>query len=325
MIFPEKVKIVLKFPNFLGDQVIFTGALRALHKTHPERFITAVNVDRDVDLLWGNPYISKVVRNDSSVRALTKSIGGNFRNHKTSGKHCIEVFVEKLAKMLNVEIKIDELHGDIHLSDDERSRPPINLEGRRYWVIFAGCKTGIPTKSWGTVNYQSVVDALSDKIHFVQCGSRQAGWHPPLHGVTNLVAKTSVRDLIRTIYHSDGVLCPITSAMHLAAAIPVKSARLNPRPCVVLAGGREPMTYIAYPGHIVLATIGALPCSLKPCGHSKFAPRGGCKRPIKMGAQQIPECMKLIQPSEVVAAILRASGDGDGHPIANLQLKYETS
>jgi hypothetical protein len=53
----------------------------------------------------------------------------------------------------------------------------------------------------------------------------------------------------------------------------------------------------------------------------------GGGRSVMLAAIRIlfPECMKLIQPSEVVAAILRASGDGDGHPIANLQLKYETS
>jgi len=318
MIPSKKTKVILKFPSFLGDQVVFTGALRALHKSQPERFITGINIDRDIDLLWNNPYISKVVSNDPSVKVFTKSIGGNFRNYKTSGKHCIEVFVEKLAKMLDVQIKIDEMRGDIHLSDEEQSRPPSGLEGRRYWIIVAGCKTGVPTKSWSTVNYQAVVDALAGKIHFVQCGSRQAGWHPPLRDVTNLVAKTSVRDLIRTIYHADGVLCPITSLMHLAAAIPVKSTYLNPRPCVVLAGGREPITYVTYPGHIVLATIGKLPCSLKPCGHSKFAPKGGCKRPITMGSQKIPECMKLIQPSQVVTAILRASGDDGVHPVSSL-------
>lgn len=201
-----------------------------------------------------------------------------------------------------MKITADELRGDIYLSDDERQHPPAGLEGKRYWVVVAGAKSGVPIKNWGTENYQAVVDALAGRIHFVQMGDK-AAWHPPLRGVTNLVGKTSVREMIRLLYHADGVLCPITSAMHMAAAIPAKPGGPNPRPCVVLAGGREPVSYIQYRGHTVLANVGSLPCSKLACGQSNFNPPAGCPRPVNAGGQQIPECMAKITPAEVVAAI----------------------
>ena len=40
----------------------------------------------------------------------------------------------------------------------------------------------------------------------------------------DLVGKTSLRELIRLIYRADGVLCPVTLAMHLAAAVETRAA-----------------------------------------------------------------------------------------------------
>ncbi|MBI5817469.1 MAG: class I SAM-dependent methyltransferase [Verrucomicrobia bacterium] len=293
-------KLILKAPHFLGDQVVFTGVLRALHKSNPGLLITGV--DGAADVLQNNPYVTELELGASHVKAFLHHACPNFRSHVTSGKHCIQAYAESLAAKLGVKITPDELRGDIHLSNDERTNPPAGLDGKRYWVMVAGAKTGVPIKNWGTENYQAVVDALAGKIQFVQAGDK-AGWHPPLRGVINYVGKTNVRGLIRLIYHSDGVVCPITSTMHLSAAIPVKPGGPDPRPCVVLAGGRESVAYIQYRGHTVLANVGALPCSKRPCGQSNFDPKNGCKRPVQIGAQQIPECMNMIKPADVVAAI----------------------
>ena len=94
---------------------------------------------------------------------------------------------------------------------------------------------------------------------FVQVG--EAGHHhPALRGVLDLRGKTDLRQLVRLVHHAQGVLCPVTLHMHLAAAVPVKAGMPRNRPCVVVAGGREPSQWEAYPHHQYIHTNGALPC-----------------------------------------------------------------
>ena len=48
----------------------------------------------------------------------------------------------------------------------------------------------------------------------------QAGHHHPrLNGVIDLRGETNLRELVRLVYHSQGVLSSITCVMHLAAAV----------------------------------------------------------------------------------------------------------
>src|SRR5690606_7270800 len=72
--------------------------------------------------------------------------------------------------------------------------------------------------------------------------------------------KTSLRDLIKLVHHADGVLCPVTLHMHLAAAVEVRPGMPKNRACVVVAGGREPSHWEAYPNHQFIHTNGALWC-----------------------------------------------------------------
>jgi len=93
--------------------------------------------------------------------------------------------------------------------------------------------------------------------------------------VLDLRRKTDVRQLIRLVYHAQGVLCPVTALMHLAAAVPVKPGMPKNRPCVVVAGGREPMQWEAYPHHQYIHTNGALRCCDEGgCWKSRTVPLG---------------------------------------------------
>ena len=87
----------------------------------------------------------------------------------------------------------------------------------RFWIMMAGGKFDFTAKWWNPAWYQRVVDHFRGRIQFVQCGEAQH-WHPQLDGVINLVGKTDIRQFVRLMYHADGVVCPVTFAMHLAAA-----------------------------------------------------------------------------------------------------------
>jgi len=115
----------------------------------------------------------------------------------------------------------------------------------RFWILIAGGKYDFTAKWWNPESFQKVVDHFQGQITFVQCGE-SGHWHPPLNGVVNLIGKTPLRDFVRLMYHADGVLCPVTFAMHLAAAVETKTGHPKHRPCVVVAGGREPAHWEAY-------------------------------------------------------------------------------
>ena len=93
------------------------------------------------------------------------------------------------------------------------------------------------TRSSGgrTTRYQQVVDHFKGRIEFVQVG--EAGHHhPSLRGVVDLRGMTGHRQLVRLVYHAQGVISAVSFLMHLAAAVEVKPGMPKNRPCVVVAG-----------------------------------------------------------------------------------------
>jgi hypothetical protein len=155
------------------------------------------------------------------------------------------------------------------------------------------------------------VDHFAGRIVFVQCGEAK-DWHPPLRKVVNLVGGTSLREFMRVLYHAEGVICGVTFAMHLAAALPARDGK-SLRPCVVVAGGREPPHWELYPGHQFLHTVGALDCCASGgCWKSRCQPVGDgsaddadlCVRPVTTaGGVQVGRCMEMITPRRVAEAI----------------------
>src|SRR5262249_30746053 len=135
------------------------------------------------------------------------------------------------------------------------------LLGRKvpYWLIAAGGKFDLTIKWWDFPRWQTVVDHFRDRILFVQVGDARH-YHPRMRGALDLRGWTNLRQLIRLVHHAQGVLCPVTCLMHLAAAVESAPGQPKVRPCVVVAGGREPVHWEAYPGHQFIHTIGALPC-----------------------------------------------------------------
>src|SRR6185295_7622114 len=105
-------------------------------------------------------------------------------------------------------------------------------------------------------------------------------------------------------------LCPVTALMHLAAAVEFKERPDANRPCVVVAGGREPAHWEAYPDHQFIHTVGALRCCLKGgCWKDRVFPLGDGDerdRPEHLCVdivRQLPRCMDMITSAEVIRRI----------------------
>jgi hypothetical protein len=153
-----------------------------------------------------------------------------------------------LNEKLGLRIEPTEFKGDIHLSAEEKgwASQIHELAGRDlpFWIIAAGGKYDLTIKWWATERYQRVVEHFRGRLVFAQVGGL-GHHHPKLKNTIDLRGQTTVRELIRLVYHSQGVLCGITSLMHLAAAVETKHKQAGPRPCVVIAGGREPVPILA--------------------------------------------------------------------------------
>jgi hypothetical protein len=103
----------------------------------------------------------------------------------------------------------------------------------------------------------------------------------------------------------------VTLLMHLAAAVECPAGRPLLRPCIVIAGGREPPHWEAYSHHHFLHTMGALPCcENEPCWRSRLQPEGDGSehdapewlcRDVQPGP--LAHCMDLIQASDVIRRI----------------------
>ncbi|HEV8542014.1 MAG TPA: glycosyltransferase family 9 protein, partial [Verrucomicrobiae bacterium] len=269
-------KLILKSFLSPGDIVMLTAAVRDLHRCYPNRFVTDVRTP--CPALWEhNPYLTPLEESDPEARVVECHYP---LVHESNQKpyHFIHGFIEYLNEQLDLRIKPTEFKGDIHLSEEEKSRPSQVAEAlgedRPFWIIVAGGKYDYTIKWWSRKRYQEVVDHFRDKILFVQVGEK-GHYHPPLRNVHDLRKKTSLRDLVRLVYHADGVLCPVTLLMHLAAAVPVRPEKRVARACVVIAGGREPSHWEAYPIHQFLHTVGSLSCCAQGgCWRSRTTPLG---------------------------------------------------
>ena len=306
-------KLLLKSHLSPGDTVTLTAAVRDLHKAFPGRFVTAVQTTA-MELWENNPHLTALDKADPSVRAIPMHYPlVNQSNQRPV--HFLRGYTDYLESQLALHIPTAEFRGDIHLSDAEKSwtnqvADTFGYKGY-FWLMFAGGKYDFTAKWWSPEHYQKVVDHFRGRIQFVQCGEA-AHWHPALTGVFNLVGKTSLRQLVRLMYHAAGVICPVTLAMHLAAAVPTKTKRL--RLCVVVAGGREPPHWEAYPGHQFLHTVGMLPCcATGGCWKSRCQKVGDndpkdrenlCERPVPVRDNLvIPQCMAMIKPDSVIRSV----------------------
>lgn len=281
-----------------GDNVAMTAAVYSLHEQYPGQYETVVATPHP--RVWDhNPHASNTLRGFAGWEPLHMHYPAVHRSNDRA-IHFMQAWCEHLGAALGVEVPL--------LTDRPRLYFPPGPEPRRgdYWVVCAGGKSDFTAKRWG--GYQAVVDRLRGAARFVQVGAAGDD-HPQLRGdnVLDRVGRTSLRQLFDLVRGARGVLCGVSLLMHVAAALD--------RPAIIIAGGREPVAWNAYPRQHYVHTVGALPCRStqghigRACWRSRTVPLGDgsawdrdpCERP-KGG---LPECMQLIHPAAVAELVLR--------------------
>lgn len=304
-------RLILRSRLSPGDVVMLTAAVRDLHLSHPGRFVTDVRTPAPA--LWeNNPYITQIDDEDPDARVIDCEYPLINLSNDVS-LHFVHGYRIFLQSALRVPIAPFFFGGDIHLSAREKSWMSQVEEiagiGARFWLICAGGKYDYTAKWWSPARYQKVVDAFAGRIQFAQVGASEH-WHPDLRGVIDLRGETDLRQLVRLVYHSDGVVCGVTLLMHLAAAIETRPGSPRNRAGVIVAGGREPPQWESYPSHQYLHTSGALACCEHGgCWKARVAPQGDGSEldaSEKMCVDVVgglPRCMDLISADHVIDRI----------------------
>jgi ADP-heptose:LPS heptosyltransferase len=309
-------KIILTNYQSPGDIVMLTAALRDLHRCYPGRFITDVRTS--CPQLWeNNPFVAPLDETEPDVITLQCEYPLIHQSNSLP-YHFLFGFIEHLNERLSLHIKPTEFRGDIHLSDAEKSWmsqvEEITHDDTPFWIVVSGGKYDYTTKWWDPRRLQEVVDHFRGTVQFVQVGERRHH-HPPLDGVIDLRDRTDLRQLIRLVHHAVGALTPVSLLMHLAAAVETRPGRPVNRACVVIAGGREPPQWEAYPHHQFIHTNGALPCCDNGgCWKSRVVPLGDgdekdepenlCVDVVHApDGSTLPKCLDVITAADVIRRI----------------------
>lgn len=333
----SKRRFILSHHRSPGDLVCLTALMRDIHVNYPGEFETDFNTT--VTPIWqNNPHITRLWNHNEKAPQITAAgtkmvacqYGRGIREQNHETIHFCSYFHRDFERQTGIKVPLTVPYGDLHLSHDEKTISPVT---RRYWLLLTGGKSDFTIKVWHTEYFQEVTRQLGEMgLGVVQTGAAHTGhWHPKLTGdhVVDLCGWGGFREFAQQIQHADGIICGVTAAMHMAAALH--------KPCVVIAGGREAWWWEAYVNqnkgfgplasgkhpmpHRFLHTIGLLDCCAHVgCWKNKVVPTGNdrliCKRPVMTPQMPIAECMKMITPEHVMAAVRSYYTDGSLPPIS---------
>ena len=307
---PHKLILRCMFPA--GAILMLTAAVRDLHMAFPLRYLTDVRTSTPG--IWlNNPWITPLRDDDPEVQFIDCDYPLIYRSNFVP-YHFMHALIDRLGDRLGAAFGPTHYGGDVHISPQEAeymSQVEEKIgEDIPFWIIAPGWNSTFTVKHWSAARYQDVINAFKDRVLFVQVG-RDGTRHPRLSSVLDLTGQTNLRQLIRLVYRSQGVLCPVNLVMHLSAAVKTTSGHYG-RPSVVVAGGREPPQWEMYPHHQYLHTVGALSCCAEGgCWRARtFATGDGTAydRPNRLcvnRVEQLPRCLHIIRSTDVIRAIER--------------------
>ena len=296
----------------IGDMLMFTCGIRDFKKAYPNVKVNVLstcghmwdhnpNVDRSlqptykdgvtletakpIDLLEGRTNVLKI--GPSKLTNSSNRLDWHFAN----------AFRVSIEDNLGITIPQGESRPDIYITQEEYDAPRITE--RPYWIIVTGGEKGWGCKMYPDVRWQEVIDQNPD-ILFYQIGSKGDN-HLRLKGpnVVDYVGKTEdretgIRDLFKLFLNAEGSIGLVSFHMHLSGALK--------KPCVVVAGAREPVSFTRYAGHQYIANDGCLPCATTACWHCDIK---ACTNPVVINGETIPKCVDMISSSDVTSYLRR--------------------
>jgi hypothetical protein len=201
-------------------------------------------------------------------------------------------FIETMCRIATITGEI-ELRPYLFLSPSEKGKGRLHPKQA---VIQSAGRASMRNKQWLPERYQAVVDALRDEVHWIQLGMAN---DPFMAGAVDLRGRTSLRESAAIIANSEVYVGEAGFLMHMARATDTRS--------VIVYGGREEPAISGY--RVNENIVGKTICS--PCWQRTRCDYGH-------------ECMVIIEPAEVIAAIKRQL-ELAGSPIEPERVTLETT
>jgi ADP-heptose:LPS heptosyltransferase len=309
----EKVYVEV-LQDGIGDAVILAGAIAKLKEQRPDLHIGVGGAN--IHAYDNHPDIDRSVTRSNADQHIKVNAAGICRPKKRRMFQFSSGFVKALFEPFGLEHNHAGCRPAVYLTEDERQ---VRASEKPYWVLATGGREQMTTKWYPSDQAQRVADGLRERgFDVVQVGSA-AGYHPPLEGTVNLIGKTTLRQLFGVIHNANGVICPVTSFLHIAAATPRDG---EPIPVICLNGGREDPHFATYPETKVLHTIGDLDCCrrygcwahnchiLAPGPMERIGkpdkdgdPPRRCKNGVNIDGVLYPKCMTLVSSDLVLASV----------------------
>lgn len=307
-------EVVLHNRQRIGDMLVFTCGVRDFKAAFPHIKVgvcpTAAHIfDHNPNVAFicdkkefekeiGGPEVPMKRVGDRVYLRIGPGAGTNQSNRVDW--HFTNAYRMSIEQGLNIHIPQGESRPDIYFTREEFDAPPIF--DRPYWIICTAGERGWGCKMYPFVKWQEFVNQNPDHL-FVQIGTKGDN-HPRLQG-SNVIdwigktddGKTGIRDLFKLFLNAEGSIGLVSFHMHLSGALS--------KPCIVVAGAREPVHFTRYPGHAYLATDGMLPCAVKACWYCEIK---RCTNPVERKDQNgnneiVPKCVDMIEPIDITRAL----------------------
>ena len=290
----DRKELVFHNRQRIGDVLMFTAGIRDFKNAFPN---IRVNVISTASHIWdNNPYIDCTL---TPTAENTIKIGpGKLTNASNRlDWHFSNAYRMSIEDALNIHIPQGESRPDIWLTEEEYNAPRVTKDS--YWLIIISGEKGWGCKMYPFIRWQEFIDQNKD-ILFYQLGATEDR-HPILKGdnVVNYVGntqsrETGIRDLFKLFLNAEGSIGLVSFQMHLSGAFK--------KPCIVVAGAREPVSFTRYPGQQYLATDGCLPCAITACWHCNI---DACSDLVVNNNEKIPKCVDMITPTDLTTALNR--------------------
>ena len=287
---PRKIVLVLK--QCPGDTLASTAALESLASQYPGRYLIGIDSGSTQAVYEYNPHVQDL-RGQGGVERIDWHYP-LIQQATQRPVHFMMGYTSHLSEILGVPVELTVNRPYLYLSEKEKAMEP-QVPGK-YWIINAGWKNCFETKRWLPERYQEVVDRLQGKVRIVQIGMT-AHHHPKLRGVIDLIDKTSIRDLIRLVYHAQGAIGPGTFLELISAA-------WN-KPYVMVDSARETASWLSFPSQASLVKHGKLRCCAeRACWKTKLSgTQSVCEDIFTEGSIPVPRCSAMITADDVVRSI----------------------
>ena len=288
-------EVVFKNRQRIGDMLMFTCGVRDFKKAFPD---VRVNVISTAGHIFDyNPNIDRTLL---ATPANTVEIGPGILTNKSNSLdwHMANSFRMSIEDKLKVSIPQGLSRPDIYFTQEEWDAP--RVIDRPYWIISTSGEKGWGCKMYPHNKWQEVVDQNPD-ITFLQIGTAEDN-APRLKGanVIDWVGKTQsreqgIRDLFKLFLNAEGSIGLVSFHMHLSGALY--------KPCVVVAGAREPVSFTRYAGQQYIANEGCLPCAIRACWHCSI---DACTNLIireETIEKKVPKCADIIESEDITRGI----------------------